>query len=1627
MAPSASSSVVDTGGPANPDDITPEDFLKSIRELSNRRDREDMERYQMLEAEAEKRRARRAERAKSISPERTTITNHLPALRSPTAANAFSEPPSLTPSASSSSEMDKGAAQSGPPSPTKDIPEFKGFSSVRNSTSSSASSAAHTPDRNSQPSPSATSLARSGTLSWQRRPASRGGSRPMSMAGPDESIHTRGSRPMSMIGLEGSAHTRNASVEQPEPSRDQIAASLGSRDPSWFKQTADRGVGSAAYRKSAENEASETTVSGRRGLPGMERQRRQLPTEPERQSSQSDTASARDSDRFSSVTSASTASRPDLKSLIAADEPQLQASPLSDHGSVASGDQASMGRTLTMSSSQARLANAPERPSSPTKGMGGFVQSAMLKRSDSVNKRWSAQPGASLSRQNSLASVRSGYGGLQGSHSMPRLEPTSREASNEPASRPSSSSSNLTNLTMTQDRDDNDGFVKPALPRHNRSKSVVSSYSTNAEDGATSPPSSPSKRFSPTKSSWIESALTRPDSPKPSTAKNTQPSWMANIAKAKAERASGDSTPRTGTPKPSDPDTPRSSSPAKTTPLGQGLLKRSDSRDLAPTPRSSTPPFMREKPQPLPETAASTLSDRSAHLPVEAETGDSRPIPPAEKPNDTATGTEPAEPEPKTAKQVAEPQRANKEPLKSAPPLIAKSKPETPPKPPTDFRSTLRSRAPPEVKKQDTPEFLSRFGNLRKTQPEKYVAPDVLKSNILHGKSELAKTGGPVKTVRKDELRESLLAKKEDWKKAKEEGRELPGQVHERKTSGTPMTPSKFEALSKRDLLGRPDSSRSESSPEKAKQATPEAVARHRSLKDKLKVEPPPVKQTSTPVPKQAEFEHLSKQTSAPAEMDRKQPAEASRLAARFNPGLAGILARGPPAMTSGSSTPSRSESPAMLERSSTAPAPRAPDEPSAAGPLQDMRKGRARGPKKRKQGGAVIESTAIERPSPVEPVQPAEADTESDRKNEPEEPTPLQMPKPRAPAGSAASLMMASLRATPKSTETPKESERPITPANSPAITIKPVEPPKVASKADVPDFGGFSTTKRSTPATQIDDNKENADGLPTVKSVASIWGRQPSPKKTEPTPQIHLPSQKDEEAAMRSAGLLASTSPARPSSRNGLGISVEKSRGSVSTPPASAGLPPRPVKSSRVVSGQLQEASPNKGSTDNVAQPATEAACLLTNAFGSVPPCTDSAVLDTSSIVASAQQHPPVDVRTIRKTVQEVSSAGTLRSLPPQEEYTLFSESTYMCNHSYSGGNGSKVTQIFVWIGDSATGSARDQAQATAKRMARDSSAQVQMVHQGHEQPAFLQAFGGILVTRRGARQGAPKQYMLCGRKHLGHITFDEVDFGIAALCSGFVFLVSYPVTLQQTKLYLWKGSACSTEEISAARLAAMDLSEDGEIIEVDDGAEFASFLKIFGRGTMKSSIPKTSELWRQKGLAPELFEARLFRIQQVEQKGGIFAGMFRRPSWNLSPSRSPSRDGPEIKVEVKHISAFTQADLEAEGIYLMDAFSELCVLMGPLFASQAEAVRNTLLAQTLQFATEYSSLTAAERPCAAKSYVLFGGVPRDMKMLFRHWDESRGLWGTAGLMAGSSASTGRDVRMVPLEDVLRAVCRE
>lgn len=433
----------------------------------------------------------------------------------------------------------------------------------------------------------------------------------------------------------------------------------------------------------------------------------------------------------------------------------------------------------------------------------------------------------------------------------------------------------------------------------------------------------------------------------------------------------------------------------------------------------------------------------------------------------------------------------------------------------------------------------------------------------------------------------------------------------------------------------------------------------------------------------------------------------------------------------------------------------------------------------------------------------------------------------------------------------------------------------------------------------------------------------------------------------------------------------------------------------------------------------------------FKQVPRHREPLVLDTSSIISKGDHLTDGEaLKTLRRTVFLCFSDGSSKVLAQQHEYTFFDEAVFLCAHTSVNARGSKSVHIYIWAGISAFETTVDAANTHGKRLSRElGSASITVVRQGYEPAALLDAMGGILITRRGSVESAPKQFMLCGRKHLGHIVFDEVDFSIESLCAGFVYLISYPVTLQQTKLYLWKGSACSTEELSGARLAAMDLSETGEIIEVDGGVEFPSFLKIFGAHTTKRNVLKPSGLWQQKATAPDKFHTRLFKISQAEPPSGLFSAIWsRRPSWNsLSPARSPSTPKDEVKIDAKEITPFSQAQLEAEGLYLLDGYSELYVLMGPLFTSQPEHIRSAILGQTLLFASDYAILAASmeDRCTIPKCWVLFSGVPRDVKMMFRHWDEGRGLWGTASLMAGEKASAGREVNALALEEVLNEVC--
>lgn len=537
------------------------DFLRRIQELGSKRDQEDEERNKKLEEEIlqgrKERQARRAERARSISPIKSSPTNSPSPYTSTTVENhsksanvVFSPSRELQPQSRSSNReqllddtmglltSEKSPAKENAPSITD-----------RNIGSTEMNLSYIDPIRAS---PSNAIPSRSPTLSWQRRPNSQASNPP-------------NTRPLSMVKSENVVYSplrilEPASEESAPMDRNEIAQSLLAKDPTWFRQTSDRGQSSAAYRKTQlENKEANEVVSNtsRVQLPGMSRtpsrERNaflEITETNEKNRDEPSSTSKANSNKDGialSNTDGSTTDRVGFVSPMPETSVQRFAQPRSTTLSDGNRERSNYTRSLAMSPSQGRI--SPERLDrsiSPTKGMGGFVQSAMMKRSDSVNKRWSVQSTSGLTRNDSVASnrrsqdvSRTPLGGIPNPPTRaPRPSSLSRENTPSSTSRPSSSHSNATTglesdrqgMSSSQwgamlERTLDGEFVKPGLPasqlqarldeHSRRSPDLLDNTSRSGTPPPHSPPkASDTRRWSPTKSSWLESALNKPDSPK---------------------------------------------------------------------------------------------------------------------------------------------------------------------------------------------------------------------------------------------------------------------------------------------------------------------------------------------------------------------------------------------------------------------------------------------------------------------------------------------------------------------------------------------------------------------------------------------------------------------------------------------------------------------------------------------------------------------------------------------------------------------------------------------------------------------------------------------------------------------------------------------------------------------------------------------------------------------------------------------------------------------------------------------------------------------------------------------------------------------------------------------------------
>lgn len=471
------------------------------------------------------------------------------------------------------------------------------------------------------------------------------------------------------------------------------------------------------------------------------------------------------------------------------------------------------------------------------------------------------------------------------------------------------------------------------------------------------------------------------------------------------------------------------------------------------------------------------------------------------------------------------------------------------------------------------------------------------------------------------------------------------------------------------------------------------------------------------------------------------------------------------------------------------------------------------------------------------------------------------------------------------------------------------------------------------------------------SVRTASASWGRPSatsSPTTSKVKPPIKLPTRADEEAAMKNAGLALPATTTEPTLLKpqapkpkplGLGIGSfggfprfggAKSRESSPQPQTAKPLPASPP-----ASADRPQSEPFKAS------PAPEKSQGMFAEFFDEEPVTKGPLpenIDTINIL----KKPPFDfgpagkIRTMRKQLQEITGDGRLVSIPVQEEHVLFQDCMYLCTHVYDDSK-SVITEIYLWCGNGVPEPTLEDVQVFARNHAKQNQGRLVIMRQGNETPNFFEALGGIVITRRGVHP-AGKEYMLCGRRHLGHLAFDEVTFSPKSLCSGFPYIIS----TTNGKVYLWKGRGCSAEELSGARLMGMDLTSTGDFIEIDEGSEPQELLNVFppseGKGPV---IPRSADHWRYKAKA-DRYRTRLFKIEQQQSSGwgslqvsSYIPAMLRRPSWqgfsgSLSAEQRPqtpiSPKSPTVTTKVVEVMPFCQRDLEPEHIYVLDAYFEM-----------------------------------------------------------------------------------------------------
>lgn len=442
----------------------------------------------------------------------------------------------------------------------------------------------------------------------------------------------------------------------------------------------------------------------------------------------------------------------------------------------------------------------------------------------------------------------------------------------------------------------------------------------------------------------------------------------------------------------------------------------------------------------------------------------------------------------------------------------------------------------------------------------------------------------------------------------------------------------------------------------------------------------------------------------------------------------------------------------------------------------------------------------------------------------------------------------------------------------------------------------------------------------------------------------------------------------------------------------------------------------------------------------FGGIPYSAEALDIDVQSMLTPNSEG-DTSVRNTKVIVQEIKADGKTTPLAAQQQHILYDNRMYIITHTFESTKCPKGAEAWLWIGHEVAPSAVEDVQIFTKRAVKAASAgrsisSVSSVHQFRETTALFQALGGIVITRQGqsSRNGinAKDSYVLCGRPYGNFYAFDEIDLANQPLCSAFTYMAVQPHESRPGKIHLWKGAGSGPEAVGSARLTAMDLHPEYEIIE-HDGQQLTSEAKeVFGSHCVNLvSAPRS--------------QPRLFRVDtpQTRRPSSALFAMFTgsrpsadngRPSSTSSAASATSPSDKAAKVSITECIPPSQADFldKPASVFVVDALDRILILPGPDMQTQTQSTNKQAWADTFvqgcHFGKVYALFVAEMelRPAVPQTVVLMrDNLPESVECLFRHWDRAKGVWGSkASQTRAGTSGDDAEIGVLSVDDVLR-VC--